>query len=69
MENPQGGLPSLLQFRPPIWWDPVPWPWLTEMLDKRKLVEVSRIQLQLHRDMLQAQLRAAEQMDKVLAGK
>lgn len=58
------GLSSALQFRPWPIWDPVPW--LIDILDKRQLIEIGRIQLQLHRESLASQLKAAEAIEKVL---
>ena len=57
-------LSSALQFRPWPIWDPVPW--LIDVLDRRQLLEIGRVQLQLHREILTAQLKAAEQIEKVL---
>jgi hypothetical protein len=68
MENPEArALSSALQFRPWPIWDPVPW--LIDILDKRQLLEIGRIQLQLHREILNAQLKAAEGIDKALGRK
>jgi hypothetical protein len=57
-------LSSALQFRPWPIWDPVPW--LIDILDRRQLLEIGKVQLQLHRETLTAQLRAAEQIEKIL---
>jgi hypothetical protein len=54
-------LANILQFRPPIWWDPVPdWIWrrLEDVLDKRVLVELAAVQIEAQQAALQAQLDA-----------
>ena len=57
---------SRLEFRPWPHADPVPWPYLIDILEQRQILEIARIQVQLHKDMLQAQLRAAEQVEKAI---
>lgn len=57
-------LASALRFRPWPIWDPVPW--LIDVLDKQKLIEIARIQLDLHQENLKAQLKAAEAMQKAI---
>jgi hypothetical protein len=64
MNDPKQHLSSALQFRPWPIWDPVPW--LIDVLDKRQLVEIGRIQLELHQESLKAQLKAAEAIQKVI---
>jgi hypothetical protein len=48
------------QFKPKWWWDPVP-PWLLERLDISDLARVAATQLEIHRTMLEGQVKAAEQ--------
>lgn len=64
MDESKHELASALRFRPWPIWDPVPW--LIDILDKRQLVEIGRIQLELHQENLKAQIKAAEAMQKVL---
>jgi hypothetical protein len=64
-EREARGLSSALQFRPWPIWDPVPW--LIDILDQRQLIEIGRIQLQLHRETLTAQLKAAEAIERVIS--
>jgi hypothetical protein len=61
-------LASRLEFRPMPHVDPVPWPYLIDILDRRQILEIARVQVSLHRDMLQAQLKATEQVEKIIAG-
>jgi hypothetical protein len=61
-------LASHLEFRPRYHVDPVPWPYLIDILDRRQILEIAKVQVSLHRDMLQAQLRATEQVEKIIAG-
>jgi hypothetical protein len=62
-------LASRLDFRPIPIWDPVPWPYLVDILDNRQIVEIARIQVQLHRETMQAHIRATEAFEKVLSAK
>ncbi len=57
--NVTEGIPDLLQFHPKIWWDPVPW-WFINELDKSVLTQVATIQLELQREVLQAQMKSIE---------
>lgn len=59
---------SRLEFRPWPHADPVPWPYLIDILEQRQILEIAKIQVGLHRDMLQAQLKAAELVEKALGG-
>ena len=61
-------LASRLEFRPFPHWDPVPWPYLIEILEQRHIVEIARVQLQLHKEHLQSQLKATEAIEKTLGG-
>ena len=61
-------LSSRLDFRPLPHVDPVPWPYLIDILEQRQIVEIARIQVQLHKEVLQAQLKATEAIEKGLAG-
>jgi hypothetical protein len=58
-------LQEALRFRPKIWWDPVP-DWLFQHLDREIMIDLARVSLQLHRDMLEVQLRGMDQIAKVL---
>lgn len=59
---------SRLEFHPWPHADPVPWPYLIDILEQRQILEIARVQVQLHKDMLQAQLRAAEAVEKAIGG-
>jgi hypothetical protein len=61
-------LSSRLEFRPLPHVDPVPWPYLIEILEQRHILEIARVQVQLHKEVLQAQLRATEAIEKTLGG-
>jgi hypothetical protein len=61
-------LSSRLDFRPMPHVDPVPWPYLIDILEQRQLVEIARVQVQLHKEVLQAQLKATELIEKTLSG-
>jgi hypothetical protein len=61
-------LSSRLDFRPMPHADPVPWPYLIDILEQRHLVEIARVQVQLHKEVLQAQLKATELIEKTLGG-
>lgn len=64
MLKPQERLSELFQFMPYPPYDPVPW-WLLE-LDRDVLFEVSRIKLDLYRNTLEAQIKAADAIANVL---
>lgn len=57
---------SRLEFYPWPHADPVPWPYLIDILEQRQILEIAKIQVQLHKDMLQAQLKAAELVEKAI---
>ena len=58
---------SRLEFRPWPHADPVPWPYLIDILDKRQIFEIAKVQIQLHEDMLKAQLKAVDAVQKAIA--
>ncbi len=62
-ERPQ--LAEMLQFRPKLWWDPVP-PWLFQYLDKELIVEVARVQLDFQRVALEQQLEAVGKVAEII---
>jgi len=64
--NP-GSLHESLVFRHRWWWDPVP-DWLITRLDDRLIREVAVTQIQLQRTVLEAQLKATEQVLGLLSG-
>ena len=68
MTKPTGAedLSDVLQFRPRIWWDPVPW-WFISQLDKSVLTQIATAQLELQRETLQAQVKAVEKTLSVLS--
>jgi len=68
MTKPTGAedISEALQFRPRIWWDPVPW-WFINQLDKSVLNQIATVQLELHREMLQAQIKSVEKTMSVLS--
>jgi hypothetical protein len=53
-------------FRHRWWWDPVP-DWLITRLDDRVIREVAITQIQLQRTVLEAQLKAADQVLGILS--
>ncbi|MBL8556167.1 MAG: hypothetical protein JNL41_17960 [Phenylobacterium sp.] len=57
---------SRLEFRPWPHADPVPWPYLIDILDKRQILEIAKVQIQLHEDMLKAQLKAVDAVQKAI---
>ncbi|MBL8772626.1 MAG: hypothetical protein JNK30_14685 [Phenylobacterium sp.] len=57
---------SRLEFRPWPHADPVPWPYLIDILDKRQILEIAKVQVQLHEDMLRAQLKAVDAVQKAI---
>jgi hypothetical protein len=57
---------SRLDFIPKWHVDPVPWPYLIDILDQRQIVEIAKIQLELHTANLRAQLDAAEAIKKTI---
>ena len=57
-----------LQFDPQIIFDPVPWPFFTQF-DRNTQAQIAQVQLDLHRQVLQARLDAANRMGKVIRGK
>lgn len=59
---------SRLEFRPFPHADPVPWPYLIDILDKRQILEIAKVQVQLHEDLLRAQLKATEAVQKAIGG-
>jgi hypothetical protein len=63
--NP-GALHESLIFRHRWWWDPVP-DWFISRLDDRVLKEVAISQIQLQRTVLEAQLKAADQVLGILS--
>ena len=60
--------PEMLEFpiRPPINWDPIPWPWFFDKLDLKARLEIARVQLELQNQVLQAQIEANEKLNGVL---
>jgi hypothetical protein len=52
-------IPEVLQFNPRIWWDPVPW-WFINQLDRNALTQIATVQLELQKQMLQAQLKSID---------
>lgn len=61
-------LASRLDFKPFPHWDPVPWPYLIDILEQRHILEIAQVQVQLHKETLQAQLKATEAIQKVIGG-
>jgi hypothetical protein len=59
---------SRLEFRPWPHADPVPWPYLIDILEQRQILEIAKVQVQLHKEVLQAQLKAAELVEKAIGG-
>jgi hypothetical protein len=59
---------SRLEFRPWPHADPVPWPYLIDILEQRQILEIAKIQVQLHTEVLRAQLKAAEAVEKAIGG-
>ena len=68
MTKPTGAedLTEALQFRPRIWWDPVPW-WFINQLDRGALTQIATAQLELQREVLQAQIKTVEKTLSVLS--
>jgi hypothetical protein len=62
-----GSLHESLIFRHRWWWDPVP-DWLITRLDDRLIREVAITQIQLQRTVLEAQLKATDQVLGILSG-
>ncbi|MBA3811756.1 MAG: hypothetical protein H0X27_08990 [Caulobacteraceae bacterium] len=62
------GLSEALRFNPSWFIDPVPWPLRDLLVDKLQQVAVANIQLQFVRDVLGAQMKAAEGFQKALEG-
>jgi hypothetical protein len=67
MKEPMGdarGLSSAMQFRPWPIWDPVPW--LIDLLEREQLVQIARVQLRVHRENLENQMKAIQEIEKIL---
>jgi hypothetical protein len=58
-------LQEVLEFRPKIWWDPVP-DWVFSHLDRESTFELARVSLDVHREMLEVQLRSLDRIAEVL---
>lgn len=58
------GLSSSMQFRPWPIWDPVPW--LIDILEREQLIQLARIQLRVQKEGLEAQLKAIQEIEKVI---
>lgn len=58
---------NLLKFNPKLWWDPIPF-WFLEKLDVKVIGQLGSTQLELQRDVLQAQLKATERSMEILKG-
>ena len=71
MSNPQMvvrpdlNLGEHFAFRPRWWWDPVP-DWFVQAIDKPVLKEIAVTQIQLQKTVLEAQLKATEQVLGIL---
>jgi hypothetical protein len=63
--RPQPVHQELFGFQPLWWWDPVP-PWVLHDLGRDVLVDLGRIQAELHVNVLRHQLEAAERSLEVL---
>ena len=46
----------------------MPWPYLIDILEQRQILEIARVQVQLHKEVLQAQLKATEAVEKAIGG-
>jgi hypothetical protein len=65
---PDPTLANQLQWRPiPIFWDPIP-DWIISQLDKAKINELAKVHLQYTQTVLQAQMDAVKQAQRVIAG-
>jgi len=60
-------IPEVLQWRPKWWWDPIP-PWVREDLIVKIGPELTKIQLNKVEKMLEAELRAVRETQKLLGG-
>ncbi len=58
-------LPEALKFRPRWWWDPVP-DWIVRHLEREELLELAVIQVELHRAMLDLQVKSTDRALKLL---
>jgi hypothetical protein len=56
------------QFRPKWWWDPVP-DWIFRQLERDQIVQLATIQLELHRTMLEQQMKAVDRSLQIISGK
>ncbi len=56
---------NILRFNPKWWWDPVP-PWLSEHLTVELARDFTRVQLEKHSRILQAELEAAKETMNLL---
>ncbi|HLR05701.1 MAG TPA: hypothetical protein VK117_07805 [Pyrinomonadaceae bacterium] len=61
-------LAQFLQFNPFRHGDPGPWVFLTQF-DRATQLQIAQVQLDLHRQTLQAQLNAANQISAAIKGK
>ncbi len=56
---------EVLRFRVPPWFDPVPW-FVWERLDLKKVLALTKVQMQLQKSILLAQHRALNEAIKVI---
>ena len=59
MADKAESLPQAFAFHPEWWWDPIP-PWVGSLLDQRALKELTVIQLEARKTMLEANLKATQ---------
>jgi hypothetical protein len=66
---PTPDLSQILQFDPHIIFDPVPWPYIFQYLDKAAAQRAVQVQLNLHESILRARIDAVSQLNKALQGR
>ncbi len=65
--NVSENLSRLLRFRPWPQGDPVA-PWLVDVLDKVQIARIAAVELELNKSILEAQLKANDQVMKIVKG-
>lgn len=49
----------------PPWADPIPWPWVEKLLDKKQLVNLTNLRIKFNQQILETQLKFNQQLVKI----